>query len=87
MVGRTKVINSWGKNVYVKIPIVNSKGKTTVSIIKQLVNSKIKLNITAVFTISQVKQILKNINKDSDLIISIFSGGIADTGKRSNSNN
>ena len=76
---QAKVINSWGKNVYVKIPIVNSKGKTTVSLIKQLVNSKIKLNITAVFTISQVKQILKNINKDSDLIISIFSGRIADT--------
>ena len=78
---QAKVINSWGKNVYVKIPIVNSKGKTTVSLIKQLVNSKIKLNITAVFTISQVKQILKNINKDSDLIISIFSGRIADTGR------
>ena len=74
-------INSWGKNVYVKIPVVNSKGLFCGKVIKILSNKGIKLNITAVYTVNQVKKILKNINKNSKTIISIFSGRMSDVGK------
>ena len=74
-------INKWGKNVYVKIPVVNSKGHFTGKIIKELNQRKIKLNITAVYTAKQTKQILRSINKKTKLIISIFAGRAADTGK------
>jgi transaldolase len=73
-------ISSWGKNVYVKIPIQNSKGKLTVSLIKKLQEKKIKLNITAIFTIKQIKSLINIINEESDIILSIFAGRIADTG-------
>ena len=81
MLVQAEKINSWGRNIYVKIPIVNSKGKSTISLIKKLDKKNIKLNITAVFTISQVNKILKTIKKKSDIIISIFAGRIADTGR------
>ena len=74
-------INTWGKNVYVKIPVVNSKGKFMGKIIKELNNNNIKLNITAVYNSRQTKKILKLINKKTKLIISIFAGRAADTGK------
>ena len=74
-------INSWGKNVYVKIPIVNSKGFFTGKIIKELNDNNIKLNITAVYTSSQTKKILKSINKKTKVIISLFAGRAGDTGK------
>ena len=75
------IINSWGKNIYVKIPIINSKGKSTGQVIKQLVNDGIKLNITAVYSSKQTEKILQSINKDSKVIISIFAGRAGDTGK------
>ena len=74
-------INSWGKNVYVKIPIVNSKGVFMGKIINELNNKNIKLNITAVYTARQTQRILKSINKKSKVIISIFAGRAGDTGK------
>ena len=74
-------INTWGKNVYVKIPIVNSKGIFMGKIINELNNKKIKLNITAVYNSIQTKKILKSINKKNKVIISIFAGRAADTGK------
>ena len=74
-------INSWGKNIYVKIPITNSKGVFMGKVIRELNNLNIKLNITAVYSASQTKQILKNINKKSKVIISIFAGRAADVGK------
>ena len=74
-------INKWGKNVFVKVPIVNSKNKLTKSVIKELNQKKIKLNITAVYTAKQTKQILKLINKRTKVIISIFAGRAGDTGK------
>lgn len=73
-------ISQWGKNVYVKIPIQNTKGKITTSLISELNKKNIPLNITAVFTINQVRAVLKNINKKTSVIISIFAGRIADTG-------
>ena len=74
-------INNWGKNVYVKIPVVNSKGLFMGSVIKQLSNEGIKLNITAVYTFEQAKKIYKNLNKKTKSIISLFAGRMADKGK------
>ena len=74
-------INTWGKNVYVKIPVVNSKGLFMGSVIKELSDKGIKLNITAVYTYEQTKKIYKNLNKKTKSIISIFAGRIADKGK------
>ena len=74
-------INTWAKNVYVKIPVVNSKGKFMGKIIKELNGQNIKLNITAVYTAIQTKKILKMINKKTKVIISIFAGRAGDTGK------
>ena len=74
-------INSWGKNVYVKIPVVNSKGLFTGSVIKELSNKGIKLNITSVYTFKQTKKIFKVLNKKTKSIISIFAGRMADKGK------
>ena len=75
------IINSWGNNVYVKIPVTNSKGNFMGKLIKDLNNLNIKLNITAVYTSSQTRKILKNVNKKSKVIISIFAGRAADVGK------
>jgi len=75
------IINSWGNNVYVKIPVTNSKGKFMGKLIKDLNNLNIKINITAVYTSSQTRKILKNLNKKSKVIISIFAGRAADVGK------
>ena len=75
------IINSWGKNVFVKIPVVNSKGFFMGKLIKELNNMNIKLNITAVYNFVQTKKILKNINKKTKVIVSIFGGRAADTGK------
>ena len=74
-------INAWGKNVYVKVPVVNSKNKFMGEAIKELNSQNIKLNITAVYTSNQTKKILKVINKKTKVIISIFAGRAADTGK------
>ena len=75
------IINSWGKNVYVKIPVINSKGIFMGKIIKELNKQNIKLNITAVYNSYKTKKILKCLNKKSKVIISIFAGRAADTGK------
>jgi len=80
MLDQAYKINSWGKNVYVKIPVVNSKGIFTGKVIKELSNKKVKLNITAVYSYSQVQKILDVLNKKSKTIISIFAGRMADRG-------
>ena len=74
-------INTWAKNVYVKVPVINSKGKFMGKIIKELNSQGIKINITAVYTSKQTDKILKLINKKTKVIISIFAGRAADTGK------
>ena len=81
MLSQAKKINSWGKNVYVKIPVINSKGKFTNKVIRQLSNEGIKLNITAVYSSIQTKKILKSIKKESKVIISIFAGRYGDAGR------
>ncbi len=74
-------INSWGRNVYVKIPVVNSKGAFMGKVIEKLSDKGIKLNITAVYTFEQTRKIFKMLNKKSKTIISIFAGRMADKGK------
>tara|TARA_B110000259_G_C14022069_1_gene403388 strand:+ start:679 stop:1386 length:708 start_codon:yes stop_codon:yes gene_type:complete len=78
---QAKIISSWGKNVYVKIPVTNSKGRNCNSIIRRLSNENVNLNITAVFTMSQINSLKKVLNPKSKSIISIFAGRIADTGR------
>tara|TARA_B100001559_G_C16293267_1_gene526142 strand:- start:55 stop:753 length:699 start_codon:yes stop_codon:yes gene_type:complete len=74
-------INSWGKNIYVKIPVINSKGIFMGPVIKKLSDEGIKLNITAVYTFEQTKKIYKKLNKKTKSIISIFAGRMSDNGK------
>jgi transaldolase len=78
---QAEIINSWGKNVYVKIPITNTKNISTVNVIKYLSDKNIKLNITAIMTLNQVKKVLKYLNPQTPSYISIFAGRIADTGR------
>jgi transaldolase len=75
-----KEIASWGKNIYVKIPVTNSKGVKTTNIIKSLSKEGISLNITALFTKSQILETVNALDKETKSIISIFAGRIADTG-------
>ena len=74
-------INTWASNVYVKVPVVNSKGKFMGRIIKELNNQNVKLNITAVYSFKQTEKILKLINKKTKVIISIFAGRAGDSGR------
>tara|TARA_Y100001970_G_scaffold292725_1_gene435477 strand:+ start:1440 stop:2138 length:699 start_codon:yes stop_codon:yes gene_type:complete len=74
-------INSWAKNIYVKIPVVNSKNNFTGKVIEELNKRNIKLNITAVYSAKQTEKILKKINKKTKVIISIFAGRAGDSGK------
>jgi len=81
MIKQGLTINSWGKNIYVKVPIINSKNKFTGKVIKKLNSLNVKLNITAVYNAKQTEKILKNINRKTKVIISIFAGRAADNGK------
>ena len=81
MISQGLKISEWGKNVYVKVPVTNSKGKFMGSVINYLNKKKIKLNITAVYTAEQTKKILDKINKRTKVIISLFAGRMADVGK------
>ena len=81
MINQGIKINTWGKNIYVKVPVINSKKQFTGKVIKNLNNQNIKLNITAVYSANQTKKILKMINKKTKVIISIFAGRAGDVGK------
>ena len=81
MISQGLKISNWGKNVYVKVPVTDSKGKFMGKVIKELNKQKIKLNITAVYNSNQIKKILEKINKKTRVIISIFAGRMADAGK------
>lgn len=73
-------IASWGKNVYVKIPITNTKGFSSKQIIKKLSEKKVKLNVTAIMTSKQVEEIMPSLKESRGAFISIFAGRIADAG-------
>ena len=81
MIEQGEKINAWGKNIYVKVPVVNSKNRFTGKVIKELNSKDIKLNITAVYNSKQTDKILKVINKKTKVIISIFAGRAGDAGK------
>ena len=74
-------ITGWADNVYVKIPITNTKKESTNELIKRLVEKKVKLNITAIMTLDQVKTVLSVLDNKVPSIISVFAGRIADTGE------
>ena len=77
---QANIISKWGKNVYVKIPVINTKKVFNSKLIGNLNKNGIKLNITAIFTIDQTKNIIKYIGKKTPIILSVFCGRIADTG-------
>jgi transaldolase len=74
-------INSWGKNIYVKVPLVNSKNNFMGKVIRELNSKDIKINVTAIYTSKQIEKILKVINKKARVILSIFAGRAGDSGK------
>ena len=81
MINQGKKINSWGQNIFVKVPYINSKNKFMGNVIKELNKSKIKINVTAVYKAGQTKKILSKIDKNTKVIISIFAGRMSDAGK------
>jgi len=73
-------IGSWGNNVYIKIPVTNTKGESTAPLVKKLSHDGLKLNVTAILTVDQVKTIAKALSPTTPSIVSVFAGRIADTG-------
>lgn len=80
MLRQAMKISSWGKNVYVKIPVTNTKGESTAPIVKHLSTEGIKLNVTAILTVDQVQVVADALSKTTPAIVSVFAGRIADTG-------
>lgn len=74
-------IKSWGKNVYVKIPITNSKGQSSIELIKKLSHKEVKLNVTALFTWEQISETVTALKGGAPSVVSVFAGRIADTGR------
>ena len=79
MYDQALILDGLSNNVYVKIPITNTKGESSSDLLKDLSNKQVKINVTAVFTQSQIESVYKNLNKDIKSILSIFAGRIADT--------
>jgi transaldolase len=74
-------IASWGENVYVKIPVTNTKQETCYGLVKKLAAQKVKLNVTAIMTLAQVRDVVAALNLDVPSYVSVFAGRIADTGR------
>ena len=77
---QAKQIASWGKNVYVKIPVTNTKGQLATPLIKKLSDSSIKINVTAILTLDQVKEVVASLENSPGAYVSVFAGRIADSG-------
>ncbi len=75
------IINRWASNVYVKIPISNTKGESSVPLVKRLVEKGVKVNVTAILTVAQVEEVAKALSPKLPSIVSVFAGRIADTGR------
>ena len=73
-------INGWGKNVYVKIPITNTRNESSLPLIKELTSEGVKLNVTAILTLDQVRGVAAALNPKVPAVVSVFAGRIADTG-------
>jgi len=80
MVAQAKIISSWGSNVYVKIPVLNSNGEMAYSVIQQLAEQGIKVNITCLMDLAHIENVLKILPVEAHAYLSIFAGRIADTG-------
>jgi transaldolase len=76
-----RIIGSWGSNVNIKLPVTNTQGESTIPLIRKLANEGIQLNVTAILTLEQVKQVAGALNPDVPAIVSVFAGRIADTGR------
>jgi transaldolase len=74
-------IASWGKNVYVKIPVSNTKRQPAYGLIRKLAGQGVKLNVTAIMTLEQVRDVVASLNRDVPSYVSVFAGRIADTGR------
>jgi len=74
-------IASWGDNVYVKIPVTNTKQETCYALVKKLGQQKVKMNVTAIMTITQVRDVVTALNPTVPSYVSVFAGRIADTGR------
>ena len=80
MAKEARKIGSWGDNIYIKLPVTNTKGESTADLIKELSAEGYKLNITAILTIKQVEKVVESFTPDSGAYVSVFAGRIADTG-------
>jgi transaldolase len=78
---QAKEIGSWGDNVYIKIPVTNTKGEPSYNLVKKLTSEGYKLNVTAILTVEQVKHVADSLSHDVPSIVSVFAGRIADTGR------
>lgn len=81
MLSQALLISSWGENVYVKIPVTNTKGQPAYPLIRQLANAGVKQNITAIMTLEQVKEVTQALSNGPSAYVSVFAGRIADTGR------
>ncbi len=74
-------IASWGRNVYVKIPITNTKAESSCELVRRLAAKRVKLNVTAMMTLEQVRDVVDALDQDTPAYVSVFAGRIADTGR------
>jgi transaldolase len=81
MEDQARQISGWAKNVFVKIPVMNTEGKPTYELVRRLSRDGIQLNVTALLTLDQVRQVSKALKGDAPAYVSVFAGRIADTGR------
>ena len=81
MYRQAKIINSWADNIYVKVPISNTKGEFSYELINKLSNEGVKVNVTAIMTKKQIDNTFSALSKDCPAYVSVFAGRIADTGQ------
>jgi transaldolase len=80
MARQARLIASWGPNVYVKIPVTDTKGASTAKLVRQLTEDGVKLNVTAILSLSQVRTVVDALSGSDAAIVSVFAGRVADTG-------
>ena len=78
---QAREIASWGGNVYVKIPVTNTRGESSRELVRRLSSDGVKLNVTAVFTLDQIREVVAQLDPDTAAYVSVFAGRIADTGR------
>lgn len=81
MLRQARLIASWGSNVYVKIPVTDTRGRSTAAVVRELADSGVHVNVTALMTLSQVEAVTSTLAGGSRAVISVFAGRIADTGR------